>query len=115
MTHDRDQKHNQPERDPLVEDPDGRRDDPVYGPYSPNEVGGDQIPPLETTHEGPPRDQESSEPLGPATPDEGRPLGDTAEAHDGITPHDLPKGHPGRKEAERQADRSPSGTTRGNR
>jgi hypothetical protein len=115
MAHDRDEHDDRSDRGSLAEDPDGRRDDPVYGPHSPNEVGGDQIPPLETTHKGPPRDPESSEPLGPMTPDPGRPLRDTAEAHDEITPHDLPKGHPGRKEAERPADRNPSGATRGNR
>jgi hypothetical protein len=46
--------------------------------------------------------------------DERRPLGDTPEAHDEITPHDLPKDHPGRKEAERQADEH-GGTTPGHR
>lgn len=102
-------------RDENNERHDDRRDDPVYGPDSPNEVGGEQQPPLKSTHEGPPRDQRSREPLGPMTPDEGRPLGDTGEAHDEITPHDLPKGHPGRGEAERQARDSESGTTRGNR
>jgi hypothetical protein len=45
--------------------------------------------------------------------DDGRPLGDTAEAHDEITPHDLPLDHPGRAEAVRQARRSRRGTTRG--
>jgi hypothetical protein len=49
------------------------------------------------------------------TPDPGRPLGDTAEAHDEITPRDLPKGHPGRAEAEREADEDPDHVTRGNR
>jgi hypothetical protein len=44
--------------------------------------------------------------------DDGRPLGDTAEAHDEITPHDLPIGHPGRPAAVRQA-RARNGTTRG--
>jgi hypothetical protein len=44
--------------------------------------------------------------------DDGRPLGDTAEAHDEITPHDLPKDHPGRKAAEELAGES--GTTKGN-
>src|ERR671934_1136546 len=94
---------------------DDRRDDPVYGPDSPNEMGGEQQPPLKSTHEGAPRDQRSREPLGPVTPDEGRPVGDTGEAHDEITPHDLPKGHPGRTEAEREARESESGATRGNR
>jgi hypothetical protein len=104
------------ERKDDSEDRDARRDDPVYGAGSPNEVGGDQTPPpSEPTHEGQPRDQGSREPLGPVTPDEDRPLGDSAEAHDEISPHDLPKGHSGRKEAEREARESPSGTTRGNR
>lgn len=84
--------------------------------YEHSDPGGEQQPPPdEPTHSGPPRDQESHEPLGPLTPDEERPAGDTAEAHDEITPHDLPKGHPGRQEAERQAEESESGTTRGNR
>jgi hypothetical protein len=94
---------------------DERREDPVYGAESPNEVGGEQQPPLQSTHEGPPRDQRSEEPLGPVTPDDERPAGDTPEAHDEITPHDLPKGHPGRAEAERDAAESGSGSTRGNR
>jgi hypothetical protein len=33
------------------------------------------------------------------------PLGDTPELHDDVDPHDLPKDHPGRKAAERLADR----------
>ena len=45
--------------------------------------------------------------------DDERPLGDTAEAHDEISPHDLPVDHPGRKAAERQAGGSPAGTTEG--
>ncbi len=44
-------------------------------------------------------------------PDDNRPLGDTEEAHDEINPHDLPKSHPGREEAEEQA--GDEGTTRG--
>jgi hypothetical protein len=47
---------------------------------------------------------DEKEPLGPATPDDERPLGDTPEAHDEISPHDLPPGHPGRKAAERDAE-----------
>ena len=31
------------------------------------------------------------------------PLGDTDEAHDAVSPHDLPHGHPGRLEAVRRA------------
>jgi hypothetical protein len=63
-------------------------------------------------HDGPPRDEHSREPLGPITPDPGRPLGDTAEAHDEIVPEDLPPDHPARRAAERQA-REQGGTTRG--
>jgi hypothetical protein len=55
---------------------------------------------------------EDDEPLGPATPDDETPLGDTPEAHDEINPHDLPRDHPGRKEAERQAG-GDAGTTTG--
>jgi predicted lipid-binding transport protein (Tim44 family) len=36
--------------------------------------------------------------------EQGRPLGDTPEAHDEINPHDLPPDHPGRHEAERMAE-----------
>ena len=57
----------------------------------------------EETHKAPPHDSEASEPLGPVTPDDETPLGDTPEAHDEITPHDLPLDHPGREEAERRA------------
>jgi hypothetical protein len=53
------------------------------------------------------------QPLGPATPDDRRPLGDTPEAHDEIIPEDLPKDHPGRHEAERQAEAG-DGTAHGN-
>jgi hypothetical protein len=59
-----------------------------------------------------PHDTEADEPLGPVTPDEETDLGDTPEAHDEISPHDLPKGHPGRQQAEREAGED--GTTRGN-
>ncbi|MBA3746484.1 MAG: hypothetical protein H0W96_03210 [Solirubrobacterales bacterium] len=51
----------------------------------------------------PPHDKEANEPLGPLTPDDETPAGDTPEAHDEITPHDLPPDHPGRAEAERRA------------
>jgi hypothetical protein len=63
-------------------------------------------------HEPPPHDRDADEPLGPMTPDEETPLGDTTEAHDEISPHDLPPGHPGRAEAERQSG-GEGGTTRG--
>jgi hypothetical protein len=42
-----------------------------------------------------------------------RPLGDTPDAHDEITPHDLPKGHPGRPAAERLAEEGDGLTTPG--
>ena len=58
-------------------------------------------------------DEHADEPLGPATPDDETPLGDTPEAKDGISPHDLPKDHAGRKEAERLAG-DEGGTTTGN-
>ena len=41
------------------------------------------------------------------------PLGDTPEAHDELSPHDLPMGHPGRAAAARMAAGSRDGTTRG--
>jgi len=49
--------------------------------------------------------------LPKAGSDDSRPLGDTEQAHDEINPHDLPKSHPGREEAEREA--GDEGTTRG--
>lgn len=45
--------------------------------------------------------------------DDQTPLGDTPEAHDEISPHDLPMGHPGRAAAARMAADSADGTTRG--
>ena len=68
-------------------------------------------PPEDTA---PPHDDDASEPLGPFTPDDETPAGDTPEAHDEISPHDLPPDHPGRSEAERLAG-DEGGTTRGNR
>ena len=56
-------------------------------------------------------DQQADEPLGPATPDDETPAGDTPEAHDAITPHDLPKDHAGRSEAEELAEQEGGGTT----
>lgn len=44
--------------------------------------------------------------------DRATPLGDTVEAHDEISPHDLPPDHPGRRAAERQA-REHGGLTSG--
>jgi hypothetical protein len=65
-------------------------------------------------HEPAPHDKEASEPLGPMTPDEETDLGDTPEAHDEISPHDLPPDHPGRGKAEELAG-GKDGTIRGNR
>jgi hypothetical protein len=64
--------------------------------------------------DAPPHDSEADEPLGPMTPDEETDLGDTPEAHDEISPHDLPPGHPGREQAEREAG-GHEGTTEGSR
>jgi hypothetical protein len=64
-------------------------------------------------HAPPPHDENAREPLGPLTPDHETPAGDTPEAHDEIIPEDLPKDHPGRKAAEREAAEG-DGTTRGN-
>lgn len=61
----------------------------------------------------PPHDKQADEPLGPLTPDDETPLGDTPEAHDEISPHDLPLDHPGRGEAEERAG-GEAGTTKGN-
>jgi hypothetical protein len=57
------------------------------------------------------RDSEDAGPPKPS-PDRERPLGDTPEAHDEVSPHDLPPDHPGREEAEEVAGGS-EGTTRG--
>lgn len=59
-----------------------------------------------------PHDGTRTERFGPFTPDKQTPLGDTPEAHDDIVPQDLPKAHPGRKAAERQAADG-DGTTSG--
>jgi hypothetical protein len=63
--------------------------------------------------QAPPHDTDSSEPLGPMTPDDETDVGDTPEVHDEISPHDLPKDHPGRKKTEELAG-GEGGTTRGN-
>jgi len=67
----------------------------------------------ETRETAPPHDDDAPEPLGPTTPDGETDLGDTPEAHDEISPHDLPPDHPGRAEAERLAG-GEGGTTGGN-
>lgn len=61
-----------------------------------------------------PHDGTQPEPLGPFTPDDQTPAGDTPEAHDEIVPQDLPPDHGGRAEAERLARDTEDGTTRGN-
>ena len=58
-------------------------------------------------------DNEDPVPSAHLIPDSETPLGDTPEAHDEISPHDLPIGHPGRQEAEEQAA-GLKGTTGGN-
>ena len=58
-------------------------------------------------------------PSAPFITDDETALGDTTEAHDEISPHDLPKHHPGRAAAEAQAARQTAGsgvgTTQGDR
>ena len=51
-------------------------------------------------HATSPHDDDAHEPLGPVTPDDETDLGDTPEAHDEVSPHDLPKDHPGRRAVE---------------
>jgi hypothetical protein len=63
-------------------------------------------------HPAPPHDDDANEPLGPMTPDDQTPLGDTPEAHDELNPHDLPLDHPGRERAEEMAG-GEEGTTKG--
>jgi hypothetical protein len=62
-------------------------------------------------------DETESIPSTHLIPDNETAAGDTPEAHDEINPHDLPAGHPGRAEAEQQAEEEPSDdgarTTRG--
>jgi hypothetical protein len=84
------------------------------GPDVDSERGGENVAPTEEgTHDPAPHDGSAREPLGPLTPDDETPLGDSPEVHGDIVPEDLPKDHPGRKEAERQAAAG-DGTTRGN-
>jgi hypothetical protein len=64
-------------------------------------------------HEPGPHDKQAAEPLGPMTPDDESPAGDTPEAHDEVSPHDLPPDHPGRGKTEELAG-GDAGTTRGN-
>ncbi len=59
-------------------------------------------------------DEEEDIPSAHLIPDDDTALGDTPDAHDEITPHDLPLDHPGRQAAEAQAGFEGGGTTRGN-
>ncbi len=68
---------------------------------------------MDDQHAPGPHDEASDEPLGPVTPDEETALGDTPEAHDEVSPHDLPPGNPGRAAAEALAG-GEDGTTKGN-
>lgn len=89
--------------------------DPTESMENPRGEGGENVDPAERGggHEGAPHDTQSEEPLGPLTPDDETDLGDTPEAHDEISPHDLPPDHPGRHAAEAMAG-GPDGTTKGN-
>lgn len=60
-----------------------------------------------TRREGDAADPIPKQPANPA-----RPLGDTTEVHDELSPHDLPIDHPGRQAAEEQAG-GLGGTTTG--
>ena len=57
-------------------------------------------------------DEDDPIPSAHLFPDADTPLGDTPEAHDEMSPHDLPIGHPGRQAAEEQAG-GKEGTTSG--
>lgn len=58
-------------------------------------------------------DETQTTPTAHVIPDETA-LGDTAEAHAELSPHDVPKGSPIRRAVEHQATQHPRGTTRGN-
>jgi len=58
-------------------------------------------------------DEDEDVPSAHLIPDDDTALGDTPDAHDEITPHDLPLDHPGRQAAEAQAGGEGGGTTRG--
>jgi hypothetical protein len=60
-----------------------------------------------------PTAENEDDPFPSIAADDLTPLGDSPELHDEISPHDLPKDHPGRKAAERQAA-AHGGTTPGN-
>jgi len=58
-------------------------------------------------------DSEAQSPPADILERDDRPLGDTEQAHDEISPHDFPLGHPGRQAAEDQSGGN-EGTTQGN-
>jgi hypothetical protein len=60
-----------------------------------------------------PTAENEDDPFPSIAADDLTPLGDSPQLHDEISPHDLPKDHPGRKAAERQAA-AHGGTTSGN-
>ena len=63
-------------------------------------------------------DGETALPATHVEADDSTALGDTEQAHDQVSPHDLPVDHPGRIEAEHQAGESlerSEGVTRGDR
>ena len=70
------------------------------------------VPEIAREHD--PAAHDADDPFPGVGADDARPLGDTPEAHDEITPHDLPPGQPGRHAAERQAHEL-GGTTPGHR
>lgn len=66
----------------------------------------------EARDESSPHDGASKEPLGPFTPDDETPAGDTPEVHDMVNPHDLRPGTPARRAAEEAVGED--GFTKGN-
>lgn len=54
------------------------------------------------------------EPLGPMTPDPESDLGDTSDVHGTISPHDVPKDSPNRREVEERVDDEGGEATSGN-
>jgi hypothetical protein len=59
-------------------------------------------------------DDEAAVPTAHVIADDATALGDTAEAHAEVSPHDFPRDSPARKAAEAQAAAGPGDTTRGN-
>ncbi len=58
-------------------------------------------------------DEDDALPTAHVIADDDTALGDTAEAHAEVSPHDFPKDSPARHAAEEQAAQNASGTTRG--